>query len=654
MNITYGKKDTYKTSVMAFLITGVFGLLLYFHVYLKTGIIFTHFFYIPVVLAAFWWQRRGILVAAGLGVLIVVSSLLFLHGDLANNVVRALMFVMVGFVVSLLSEVIGQKEEELKKSETLYRTLFENIGDGVAIYKAVNNGDDFVFVDLNSAAEAIDAIPRDEAIGRSILDIFPNIRQFGLFDVFRRVWMTGQSESLSVSHYEDERIQGWRENFVSKLQSGEIVAVYRDESERRRAEEKIQHLNAVLRAVRNVNKLITKENNPDELIHGACENLVETRGYSSAWVVLTDESGRPVKSAESGVGDTFSAMLENLREGELITCVNCTLQHPGIIILDDPLNQCADCPLSSHYGTKGVMAVRLEHGGIVYGVLCVSIPKHFTEDEEEQSLFEEVADDIAFALHSIEMETERKVMEEALHRRTYDLEQSNQDLEKFAYVASHDLQEPLRMVSSYVQLLSRRYREKLDSDADEFIGYAVDGAKRMQILINDLLSYSRIGTRGNSFQVTNSEEALGCALVNLRSLVEESGTIVTHEDLPMIMADKTQLGQVFQNLIHNAIKFRGDDTPRVHVVAEKNSDEWIFSVRDNGIGIDPKYCDRIFEIFQRLHGRNEYAGTGIGLAVCKKIVERHGGRIWVDSEADTGSIFYFTMPTVDDIGYVTV
>ena len=230
-----------------------------------------------------------------------------------------------------------------------------------------------------------------------------------------------------------------------------------------------------------------------------------------------------------------------------------------------------------------------------------------------------------------------------LARKSEDLTRSNAELEQFAYVASHDLQEPLRMISSYVQLLSRRYNNKLDKDADEFIAYAVEGTKRMQQLINDLLAYSRVGTRGRPPEPTDFEQVFSEAMANLKIAVEESEAIVTHDKLPTEVADKMQMVQLFQNLIGNAIKFKGHDSPRIHVSARPAGDEWIFSVQDNGIGIDPQFFDRIFTIFQRLHGRNEYPGTGIGLTVSKKIVERHGGRIWLQSEPGKGTTFYFTI-----------
>jgi light-regulated signal transduction histidine kinase (bacteriophytochrome) len=238
---------------------------------------------------------------------------------------------------------------------------------------------------------------------------------------------------------------------------------------------------------------------------------------------------------------------------------------------------------------------------------------------------------------------ERRRTEKMLAQYAGDLKRSNAELEQFAYVASHDLQEPLRMVASFTQLLAKRYRGQLDRDADDFIGFAVDGANRMQVLINDLLAYSRVGTRGKPFAATDCDAVLSHTLTNLTTVVQETGAVVTHDPLPTVMADAVQLGQLFQNLIANALKFRGPDPPRVHIAAQRQGDEWIFSVQDNGIGIAPEHQERIFSIFQRLHRREEFPGTGLGLALCKKIAERHGGRIWVESAPGRGSTFYFSI-----------
>jgi PAS domain S-box-containing protein len=225
-----------------------------------------------------------------------------------------------------------------------------------------------------------------------------------------------------------------------------------------------------------------------------------------------------------------------------------------------------------------------------------------------------------------------------------ELRRSNAELEQFAYVASHDLQEPLRMVASYVQLLQRRYKGRLDDDADEFIGFAVDGANRMQSLIRDLLSYSGLGRRPRPFEPVDTAEVIDSVLQVIGVTIEETGAEIRHGHLPTVPGDLTQLTQLFQNLIGNALKYRGDEPPVVQIAAERVSGAWWFSIADNGIGIDPAQCDRIFDMFQRLHGRDEYSGTGIGLAICKRVVDLHGGDIWVEPGPDGGSIFRFTLP----------
>ncbi len=244
--------------------------------------------------------------------------------------------------------------------------------------------------------------------------------------------------------------------------------------------------------------------------------------------------------------------------------------------------------------------------------------------------------------------TERKHAEAALHAAHEELKRSNSELEQFAYVASHDLQEPLRMVSSYTQLIQRRYGDKLDGDAKEFMHYVVDGAARMKQLIEDLLAYSRVGTKGKQFREIELEAALKRAVTNLRAAIEESGAAVTWDPLPRLSADDVQLAQLFQNLIGNALKFRGAGVPRIHVSAVERESDWEFAVRDNGIGIEPQYFERIFMVFQRLHTKGEYPGTGIGLAICKKVVERHRGEIWVTSQPGEGSQFHFTLPKTRD------
>jgi PAS domain S-box-containing protein len=241
-------------------------------------------------------------------------------------------------------------------------------------------------------------------------------------------------------------------------------------------------------------------------------------------------------------------------------------------------------------------------------------------------------------------ETKRKDVEIVLSKQNEELLDINAELERFAYVTSHDLKEPLRMITGYLGLLSKRYEPTLNKEAMEFVNFAVDGAKRMEVLITDLLTYSRMGPRQKKSEEVDCEKLFSRSAMDLTAVIDESGAEVTHDPLPTLMGDSTQLGQVFLNLMGNAIKYHGNEKPKVHVSAMRSGNEWRFSVSDNGIGMEPQYQERIFLLFQRLHTRAEYPGTGIGLAICKKVIEGHGGRIWVESESGKGSTFYFTIP----------
>ncbi|MBY8982524.1 MAG: PAS domain S-box protein [Candidatus Lokiarchaeota archaeon] len=243
-------------------------------------------------------------------------------------------------------------------------------------------------------------------------------------------------------------------------------------------------------------------------------------------------------------------------------------------------------------------------------------------------------------------ETKRKKAEDDLKATMEELKRSNEDLENFAYVASHDLQEPLRMVASFTQLLAKRYKDELDSEAHEYIDFAVDGAKRMQQLINDLLTYSQVRTHAKPFTQLDLNEILEKVLKDLKYSIEESNALFMYDSLPVIMGDKSQISQVFQNLISNGLKFNDKEYPLINISAESKKSHWLFSIRDNGIGIDSKYYDSIFKIFKRLHSRKDYPGTGIGLSICKRIIKRHGGEIWIESKLGKGSVFYFSIPKI--------
>jgi PAS domain S-box-containing protein len=375
-----------------------------------------------------------------------------------------------------------------------------------------------------------------------------------------------------------------------------------------------------------------------QVLQGACEALVRHLGVARARVWLLDrEDGRLHARVSAGHGPTEEPAplaLGHTPIGRIAESRKPWVVHdvrhargPELAELNLPQEKV------SFAGYPLVLGEQL------IGVLALA---------STQPLSRDIVDVLASAAEIITQGVERRRAEEALRLHVQELARSNEELQQFAYVASHDLQEPLRMVASYTQLLGRRYRGKLDADADEFIRYAVDGVNRMQRLIQDLLAYSRVGTRGREFKPCDTRQPVERATENLRAMLQDTGGAVEVEGpLPTVLADESQLVQLFQNLVGNALKFHGPAVPRVVVRAEPQGAEgWRFTVKDNGLGIDPQYFERIFIIFQRLHGREEYAGTGIGLAICKKIVERHGGRIGVESRPGEGSTFWFTLPAI--------
>jgi signal transduction histidine kinase len=324
----------------------------------------------------------------------------------------------------------------------------------------------------------------------------------------------------------------------------------------------------------------------------------------------------------------------------------CLRAHPPEVVL-------ADYNLPAWKGMDALKVIRQEQldipmilvSGALGDVTAVECIKQGATDYVLKDGLARLPEVIRRALRERDERTLRHQIEEDLAKKVGELARSNADLEQFAYVASHDLQEPLRMVTAYTQLLAERYRGKLDDNADKFIGYASEGAQRMQVLIQDLLAFSRVNRNGYKSSSVDCAAVMPEVLQTLDTAIQESGAVVNHQDLPTVWADRTQVAQIFQNLIGNAIKFRGTEPPVVTVQVEKSGEQWQFSVRDNGIGIAPEYAESIFVVFQRLHARTEYAGNGIGLAICKKIIEHNGGKIWVESQPGSGSTFKFTVPS---------
>ena len=500
-------------------------------------------------------------------------------------------------VFAAARDVAAQKraEEALRESERRYRTLFETMDEGFCvaemIYDANGKPVDYRFMEINPAFEKHTGLK--DALGRTIREIVPN-HEAHWFETYGRVVRTGEAVRFENHAAAMNRYFDVYASRVGGPESRRVAILFNDITERKRSEEIVRRAGAYNRSLieASLDPLVTI--GPDGKITDVNAATEMATGRGRAALIGTDFSDyfTDPEKARAGYRQVF-------REG-FVRDYPLELRHRDGRVTPVLYNA----------------SVYRDESGKVIGVFAA-------------------ARDI----------TEQKRAQEEIRRFTEDLRRSNQDLEHFAYVASHDLQEPLRVVSSFSQLLGRRYQGKLDADADEFIAFIVDAAKRMQTLINDLLAFSRIGTRGNPFAPVECEAILRAARENLDVAIAESRAVITHDPLPALLADPTQLTQLFQNLFSNAIKFRRPETPpRIHVSAVRQDGDWRLSVRDNGIGIDPQYFERIFIIFQRLHGREQYPGTGIGLAVCKKIVERHGGRMWVESEPGTGSTFHFTIP----------
>ncbi len=481
-------------------------------------------------------------------------------------------------------------EEALGESEERYRVVIEQAAEGIILIDV----DDYHILEANPEFRRLFGYTSEEVAGLTIYDLVAHDRE----TVDQNIERTLEEGNRIVGERRYRRRDG---SLVDVMVSGNAISyggrrtlslLIRDITERKRAEEELQRSESSLRAAQRMARLGDWEYELEEDRGRWSNELFSVFGFSPQEFVPTYR--------------TFFDLV-----------------HPG-----------------------DRLAVRREVFGALRGGRESSIDYRIVRsDGEVRNVYTEyrvVRDESGRSVSmsgTIQDITGRKRIEE-------DLRRSNAELEQFAYVASHDLQEPLRMVSSYTQLLARRYKDQLDDDADEFIDYAVDGAERMQRLINDLLVYSRLGTRGKEFAPTDCDEVLEGVRDNLQVAIEESGVDLASGELPTVMGDRSQLLRLLQNLVENAIKFSGVEPPEIRVQAELSEDEWVFSVEDNGIGIAPEYADRIFVIFQRLHDRVQYPGTGIGLAVCKKIVERHGGRIWIESEVGEGSTFYFTLPAL--------
>jgi PAS domain S-box-containing protein len=505
-------------------------------------------------------------------------------------------------------DVTARKEAEaaLRQGEALFRGVVQECSDGIAVTDEQGR-----VVIWNEAQARITGLPSAQVQGRSIVDV--------LFELTPRAKRDG------------ERLDDLRRVVRAALERGEMPWLNQV------VERKLERPDGTYRFVRSVmftietqqgfalastTRDITAHKRVEAALREKQQLLTGVINHSPNIITLMDREGR--------------YLLVNHSTAELLGCSEADLVGKTFAEVLPP-------------ETATLFMERLQTVLETQSALQVEdfMPAPDGERAYNTTLFPLYDDqgDI-YAVGGLALDiTARVQAEQEVARYAAELERSNQELEQFAYITSHDLREPLRMVKGYLDLLGRRYREELDASAQEFIDYAVDGAERMQEMIRALLRLSRVKTRGEAFAPTDVEAVLARTLNTLRRSIKDAGAEVTHDPLPTLMADGAQLTQVLQNLITNGIKFcREDEPPRVHVSAQREGDEWVFSVADNGIGIDPEQADRLFQIFQRLHTRAEYEGLGIGLVLCRRIVERHGGRIWVESAPGQGATFYFTLP----------
>ena len=546
-----------------------------------------------------------------------------------------------GDIASVLS-VLGTRRDDLRIAQELIEVL------PIPVFF---KGRDGKYLGVNRAWEAFFGLKRADIVGGRVTDLYPNAPGVATRhrEMDEQLWATPGDQSYEIRlPFPDGRT---RHTIYYKATyndaDGEVaglIGTIVDITERKQAEQReaIEHA---------VQRYLGSEESLADAIRGIMRVMCERLDWACAARWSLDETNNRLHCVEtwSEDDDRIRAFLDTSRRETFVPgttgMIRRVLTTGESVWVADVLEKkdLLRGPMAAQAGLRGAFALPVRMGDKVLGAIEFFSREPRNPDKWLLVTTVSIGNLIGQLMARRQAEAAMRAAYQELEHKTRELTRSNEELQQFAYVASHDLQEPLRMISSYTQLLGRRYGERLDGDAQEFMAFIVDGAARMKQLIEDLLAYSRVGTRGKDFQEVDSGASLARALANLRASQESSGAVITHDAMPRVMADGAQLAQVFQNLIGNAIKFRGGGPPKIHVGAETTGTVWAFTVKDDGIGLDTQYADRIFMMFQRLHNKAEYPGTGIGLAIVKKIVERHGGRIWVESEPGKGATFGFTI-----------
>jgi PAS domain S-box-containing protein len=559
-------------------------------------------------------------------------------------------FLTAGLVVSFLAGHLHSSTQLARERHQTLGAILSSIADAVIIADAFGN-----VSFLNHVAEQLTGWSSADARGRKLSDVFRTMNELTrqpLENTAEKVLTSGAV--IDLANHTLLLAKDGREipidDSVAPIRQDDgsvhgVILVFRDVTDRRHREEDVQRLNRLLKARSASSRALLHATDEAQYLQDVCRLVVEDCGYAMVWVgyAVNDAAKSVLPVASAGKEDGYLQTVQvtwadsargrgpagtPIRTGQVVLCPNMLHDPRFLPWRNEALKR----------GYASAIGLPILRNGKAFAVITVysSLVNPFSPDEVQ--LLSELADDLSHGIDTIRLR--------AAHARAADeLARSNKDLEQFAYAASHDLQEPLRMVTGYLKLLDDRYRDKLDQDARVFIHFAVDGASRMSQLITAILQFSRVTTRAAPPEPVALETIVRQAMENLAMAIHESNAEIVFDSLPRVSGDPTQLLQLFQNLLGNALKFRAPDRPpRLCIHAEKDANYWRISVADQGIGIDPQYFDKIFQIFKRLHSQSRYPGTGIGLALCKKIVERHGGRIWLQSQPGQGSTFFFTLP----------
>ena len=523
-------------------------------------------------------------------------------------------------------------EKELRESEERYRTLFDSMLEGLAFCQMVYDDDnkpvDWIYLDVNSSFERLTGLKK--TAGKKVTEILPDTQESNpeLFEIYGRVALTGEPETFEIDF---KPLNVWLNISVFSPKKEHFVAVFEDITERKKIELDLIELK------NNLELLVKKRTDELEESYASLRKSEEhyqtlfnsiDEGFCTIEVIF-DHDNNPIDYRFLEINPAFEAQTGLFNaQGKLM----------GDLAPDHEVNwfeiygKIALTGKSMHFIKEAKALNRW------YDIHAFKVKK---EEREVAILFNDITE---YKRVETELREYQNTLEEKVSKRTKELARSNAELEHFAYIASHDLREPLRMITSFLQLLERRYKDRLDHDANEFIEYAVDGAKRLNDMINDLLEYSKVTSKEPILVPVNLEKVLDDALINLVIRIEEKSAIIEHDPLPVVRGDENLLKMLLQNIIGNSIKYNDKKPPKIYISSKKEDNRYIIGIKDNGIGIKPEHLDRIFTIFQRLHAKDEYEGTGIGLAISQKIVQQHHGEIWAESEYGKGTTFFFTLP----------